>query len=135
MTKGNARARRVLVVDDQPDTTAVLTVLFTLLGYETRSALRGREAIRLARDFDPELILLDIGLPDLNGYEVIQALRADSSPRARYIAAITGRGKVEDRERASRAGFDQYLVKPVDLATLRRLLQQVGERAKPPSPN
>lgn len=117
------RSHRVLIVDDQPDTTAVLTVLLTLLGYDTRTALRGREAIRIARDFDPGFVLLDLQLPDVSGYDVARALRAHPSGRERYIAAITGRCQPRDLDRAREAGFDRYLVKPVDLPKLKDLLR------------
>ena len=117
------RSRRVLIVDDQPDTTAVLTVLFTLLGYETRSALRGHLALRLARDFDPRFVLLDLCLPDVSGYDVARSLRAAPSGRDRYIAAITGRNAPGAAQRARDAGFDRYLVNPVDLAVLRDLIR------------
>jgi DNA-binding response OmpR family regulator len=128
-------ARRVLIIDDQPDTTATLTVLIAMLGHETRSAHRGREAIRLAKDFDPDLVLLDIGLPDISGYDVVRALRADARRPDRLIPAITGRCQLRDLTRAIEAGFDQYLVKPVDIAKLRALLRLIGERVKPTAPN
>lgn len=124
------QTRRVLVVDDQPDTTAVLTVLLAALGYEARSAHRGREAIQVAGGFDPDLVLLDIGLPDISGYEVVRALRADARRPDRLIAAITGRCQLRDLTRAIEAGFDQYLTKPIDIAKLRGLLRVIGERGK-----
>jgi DNA-binding response OmpR family regulator len=110
------QTRRVLVVDDQPDITATLTMLFTMLGHEARSAHRGRHAIRLARDFDPDLILLDIGLPDISGYEVVRALRADATRAGRAIAAVTGRSQDRDLKRAIEAGFDHFIAKPIDVA-------------------
>jgi DNA-binding response OmpR family regulator len=118
----------VLVVDTLPDATATLSVFFNLLGYESRSAHRGREAIRLARTFNPDVIVLDICLPDISGYEVVRALRANTRHPDRYIAAVTGRSKEDDLERITRAGFDQCLVRPVDLAKLRAMLSVVTER-------
>lgn len=96
-------ALRVLVVDDQPDTAEILSMLFEMLGLEARSATRGREGLVTAREFDPDLVLLDIGLPDINGFEVVRALRADRRYFTRYIAAITGGGRPVDGVRAKRA--------------------------------
>jgi len=121
---------RVLVVDDHPDTTGVLSVMFHMLGYETRSALRGRDALRLAREFDPELIMLDIGLPDINGYEVVHALRANARIARRYIVALTGWSRPEDVARSMKAGFDEHLQKPIDLAKVRQILRTAGDRAR-----
>jgi DNA-binding response OmpR family regulator len=129
----NDHARRVLVVDDEVDMTATMTVLFSTLGYETRSAHRGRHAIRLAREFDPHLVLLDIGLPDISGYEVVRALRADAMRPDRVIAAVTGRCQIRDLTRALEAGFDRYIAKPIDIAKLRELLRATAERSSPES--
>jgi CheY-like chemotaxis protein len=114
---------RVLVVDDHPDTAEVLSVLFHMLGHEARCALRGRDALQIARDLDPDLILLDIGLPDITGYEVIRALRADTRRPARYIAAVTGHCLPKDVSRATQAGFDLHILKPVDLGKVRQVLR------------
>jgi CheY-like chemotaxis protein len=116
-------AYRVLVVDDHPDTAEVLAVLFHMLGHEARCALRGRDALQIARELDPDLILLDIGLPDITGYEVIRALRADARRPARYIAAVTGHCHPKDVSRATQAGFDQHIMKPVDLGKVRQVLR------------
>jgi DNA-binding response OmpR family regulator len=124
---GSNRSRRVLVVDDHPDTTAILTVLFSILHYDARAAVRGRQAIRIAHDFDPGLVLLDIALPDLTGYDVLRAIRADASGNRRYVAAISGRHRRIDIERALDAGFDEYIVKPLDLAKVKGVLQHVAQ--------
>lgn len=121
---------RVLVVDDHPDTTEVLTVLFRRMGYETKRALRGRDAMKSAREFDPELIVLDIGLPDISGFEVVNALRADPRVRDRYIVAVTGYSRPQDRARAREAGFDDFFVKPIDLAKIRHILRLAASRAR-----
>jgi CheY-like chemotaxis protein len=127
---GQCDVRRVLVVDDHPDTTEVLAVLFRLMGYETKRALRGRDAMKSAREFDPELIVLDIGLPDISGFEVVNALRADPRMRDRYIVAVTGYSRPQDRARAQQAGFDDYFVKPIDLAKIRQILRLAASRAR-----
>ena len=80
------------------------------------------DAIKLARSFRPEIALLDIGLPGMNGYELARHLRADPTPRDLYLIAMTGYGQAEDREAAREAGFDVHLVKPADLDALRGLL-------------
>ena len=113
--------QRVLVVDDHPDTTEILATLFELLGHETRTLDRGREVLRLSREFDPDLVLLDLGLPDITGYEVVHALR-HAGGRQRFIAATTGWSPREHLPRSRAAGFDHFLQKPIDLAAVRQLL-------------
>jgi CheY-like chemotaxis protein len=114
---------RVLIVDDHPDTAEVLAVLFHMLGHEARCALRGRDALQLAREIDPDLILLDIGLPDITGYEVVRALRADQRRPERFIAAVTGHCLPKDVSRSTQAGFDQHISKPIDLGKVRQVLR------------
>ncbi len=98
------RTSRLLVVDDHPDTIEILSVLLQMLGHETRSAMRGREALRTAFEFKPDLILLDIGLPDLNGYEVVRALRADARTAGCFIVAVTAWCRPRDVTHAKEAG-------------------------------
>jgi DNA-binding response OmpR family regulator len=117
--------RRALVVDDHPDTAQVLAILLSMLGHEAEYALRGRDAIAHARRHDPDLILVDIGLPDITGYEVAEAVRGDG----RYIVAISSAPRRIDRIRAARAGFDEYLTKPIGLATLRRIVGAAPPRS------
>jgi CheY-like chemotaxis protein len=114
-------ARRVLVVDDNVDSATSLAMLLQTLGYEAESAHDGHEALVAAARFAPDIVLLDIGLPGLNGYEVASRLRERGDPQPLLIA-LTGWGQAEDRARARDAGFDPHLVKPVDLAALMRLL-------------
>ena len=114
---------RVLVVDDHPDTIEVLSVMFQVLGYETRGEVRGRDAHRAAREFEPDLILLDIGLPDLSGYEIVHAMRDDPRVRDRFIVAVTGWSRTKDIVHAKQAGFDAHFVKPIDLAKIRQILR------------
>jgi CheY-like chemotaxis protein len=126
---------RVLVVDDHPDTAEVLSVLFHMLGHEARCALRGRDALQIARELDPDLVLLDIGLPDITGYEVVRALRADHRRPHRFIAAVTGHCLPKDVTRASQVGFDQHIMKPVDLGKVRQVLRCADSHfAQEPSP-
>lgn len=113
---------RALVVDDHPDTAEVISVLLQMLGHQPRCALRGREALRIAKELDPDLILLDISMPDLSGYEVIRALRADPRGQDRFIVAVSGHGRPSDLSRAATAGFDGYIVKPIDIGKIRHVL-------------
>ena len=111
----------MLVVDDHPDTKEILATLFELLGHDTRTLDRGREVLRLTREFDPDLVLLDLGLPDISGYEVVNAL-VRAGGRSRFIAATTGWSEKEHRIRTRAAGFDAFVRKPIDLANVRELL-------------
>jgi PAS domain S-box-containing protein len=115
-------ARRVLVVDDNSDAASALEALLRSLGHETRVAYDGLEALRLAREFHPDVVLLDIGMPGLDGYEVARRLRALGNQPKVKIVAVTGWGQEADRQRSREAGFDVHLVKPVDANDLTRVL-------------
>jgi CheY-like chemotaxis protein len=91
-------------------------------GHQTRIALTGFEALSVAAEFLPEVVLLDIGLPGMDGYEVAHQLRLMPTQTTAFLVAITGYGGAEDRARAKLAGFDEYLVKPADLDLLREWL-------------
>jgi two-component system CheB/CheR fusion protein len=120
-----ARARhpkRVLVVDDNVDAAATLQLLLGSLGHETRTVHDGFEALRAAVEFGPDIVLLDIGLPGLDGYEVARRLRSLEPDRPLRIIAVTGWGQEADRARSREAGVDVHLVKPVDPETLTRLI-------------
>jgi PAS domain S-box-containing protein len=119
---GPRRGRRVLVVDDNVDSVTSLMLLLQTMGHEVERAFDGVEALEVAQRFGPDTVVLDIGLPRLNGYEVARRLRAQSDRHYRLIA-LTGWGQQEDRERAQAAGFDYHLVKPVDVDQLGRLLE------------
>ena len=116
------RGRRVLVVDDNVDSVTSLMLLLQTMGHEVESAYDGIEALEVAQRFCPDAVVLDIGLPRLNGYEVARRLREQSDRHYRLIA-LTGWGQHEDRDRAQEAGFDHHLVKPVDVDQLGRLLE------------
>ncbi|MDI1481297.1 PAS domain S-box protein [Polyangium sp. y55x31] len=106
--------RRILVVDDNIDAAESMALMLGYLGHETRMAHDGPSTLQIAATFQPELVLLDIGLPGLDGYEVARRLRAQRETQAAVLVAITGYGQEEDRKRARRAGFDHHLTKPVD---------------------
>jgi CheY-like chemotaxis protein len=113
---------RVLVVDDQVDIAQSLKDLLSLLGQDTHIAHNGPEALQAAKDFKPELIFLDIGLPGMTGYEVARTLRAEEeTPRPRLIA-VTGWGDEQNISLARDAGFDRHLTKPVDPMEIQRIL-------------
>lgn len=119
---------RVLVVDDQPDVVELLCVLLRRSGHECVTAGTGSQALVLAETFDPEVVLLDIGLPDMSGYAVARALRARDGGTALYIAAITGYGAHEDRKLSREAGFDRHLLKPVKGTAIAELLAEAEAR-------
>jgi len=127
-----AGARRVLVVDDNRDSARTLSMMLRVMGHETATAHDGLEAIEAATAYKPDMILLDIGLPKLNGYEVCRRLRELPDCRSTLIVALTGWGQDDDRRRSTDAGFDRHLVKPVDLAVLGELVANV-KPAKTPS--
>jgi len=123
--------RRILVVDDNRDSAESLAMLLSLSGSETQVAFDGLEALQAADELRPNIILCDIGLPKLNGYEVARKIREQPWGRSIVLIALTGWGQDEDRRRSSEAGFDGHLVKPVELATLTKLLSDLraGENA------
>lgn len=112
-------SRRILVVDDNIDTADTSAMLLKLEGHTAQIALDGPTAIETAREFRPEIILLDIGLPGMSGYEVARALRGQPQNRNALLVAITGYGQLDDREQSKGAGFDHHLTKPVDMDQLR----------------
>lgn len=115
--------RRILVVDDNRDAATTLTKLLRRRGHEVQTAFDGEEAVRLAVDFQPGVVLLDIGLPKLNGYEAAQLIRQQSPRSDLLLIALTGWGQDEDRRRAAQSGFTHHMVKPVVFEDLLALLE------------
>ncbi|MBK5298207.1 MAG: CHASE3 domain-containing protein [Vicinamibacteria bacterium] len=115
-------ARRILVVDDNKDAVDSLSLLLTIVGQTVASAHDGIEALSQVERFGPEVVVLDIGLPGLNGYEVARRIRSMEGGRRVVLVALTGWGQDEDRRRTVEAGFDHHLVKPVDFDALKALL-------------
>ncbi len=109
---------RVLVVDDNVDAATTLAEAMGMEGHEIRVAHDGPAALQQAREFSPQVVLLDIGLPGMDGYEVLRRLRELPQMRGALLVALTGFGQQRDRQRAL-AGFDEHLVKPVDLEAIR----------------
>jgi signal transduction histidine kinase len=117
-----APKRRILVVDDNRDSATSLSMMLSLMGNETRTAHDGLEAVEAAAAFRTDVILLDIGLPKLNGYDACRRIREQSNGCRPVVVACTGWGQVEDRRRTTEAGFDHHLVKPLDPDALQELL-------------
>jgi CheY-like chemotaxis protein len=113
-------------VDDNRDSAESMSMLLGVLGAEVRVALDGATALAIYEEFDPSVVLLDIGMPDMDGYEVARRIRACFPERATAIVALTGWGQDQDRWRTRLAGFDHHLTKPADIAGLQALLQEVG---------
>jgi PAS domain S-box-containing protein len=113
---------RILVVDDLRDAANSLAMMLRMMGHETRTAYDGLEAVQTAAIFQPHVVLLDIGLPKLNGYEAARTIRNESWGGNVALVALTGWGQEEDKRRSLEAGFDHHLTKPVDPAALEKLL-------------
>ncbi len=133
---GNAkreRSRRILIVDDSRDSVNTLARLLTRLGHEIETAYDGLSACETAVTFTPDLVLLDIGLPGMDGFEVARRLRAESSLDGVYLVALTGYGSESDRNRSKESGFDAHLVKPVEIDALLAILDKtkVGPSSEP----
>jgi two-component system CheB/CheR fusion protein len=124
------RGRRVLVVDDNVDTAESMVLLLRMRGHEVQVAFSGPTALAAAAAFAPEVVLLDIGLPGLDGYEVARSLRQQHRTAKATLVALTGYGQEEDRRLAREAGFDHHLTKPVDPAVVYELLEVRERRAK-----
>jgi signal transduction histidine kinase len=125
--RGNG-TKRVLVVEDNLDTAETLRDLLELSGFEVAVAGSGGEGVAAAHRFHPEVVLCDLGLPGMNGFEVASALRRDPTTASARLIALTGYGGDEDRRRSREAGFDLHLTKPVEPSLLRRLLASGGAR-------
>jgi len=120
--------QRVLIVDDNRDAADAMASLLELEGNETHVAHDGESALELAESLRPAVIVLDIGLPGLNGYEVARLVRAKAWGASVLLLALTGWGHPDDRARSIDAGFDQHLVKPVEVSTLSELLARHAGR-------
>ncbi len=120
--QGPARSRRILIVDDNRDSTESLAALLQLASHEAHLAFDGEQALEQARQIRPEIVLLDLGLPKLDGYEVARRIRAEPWGGDIMLIALTGWGQESDRQRSREAGFDRHLVKPVQFAELEDVL-------------
>ena len=123
--------RRILVVDDNLDAAETLAEMLAVHGHDVKTAHDGLEALRIAPEFAPHIILLDLGMPNLNGYETANRIRAQAWGRDIALVAVTGWGQPKDRKRTVEAGFDAHLVKPVDQHELLKTLLEVAPAQLP----
>jgi PAS domain S-box-containing protein len=121
----DARSLRILVVDDNVDAADSIAMLLSMEGHETRAVNTARAALLTVPEFKPEVVLLDIGLPEMDGYEVARRLRAQNGRHRMRLVAVTGYGQPADRRRAHAAGFDEHMVKPVEPTALQDFLRIV----------
>jgi CheY-like chemotaxis protein len=125
-----SRATSVLVVDDNEDAAEMLALVLGRSGYLAKTAYDGRAALAAVGEWTPEVVILDIGLPDMDGYDVARALREDGRLSELALIALTGWGTHDDKRKAIEAGFDVHLTKPVDAGDLQRALAQLGRRPR-----
>jgi two-component system CheB/CheR fusion protein len=118
--------RRILVVDDNVDAAESIAKILKLFGHDVRCEYDGSSALAAARDYRPEVVVLDIGLPGMDGYAVAAKLRSMDELKGVRIVAVTGYGQEKDRRRSRQAGFDQHLTKPVDPETLQLFVAAAG---------
>jgi CheY-like chemotaxis protein len=114
--------KSVLVVDDDAESVAMLSVFLDLMGHSVHAAANGRDAIRSAAELNPDVILLDLGMPEMNGYEAARQIRGLRLLRRPLIVAATGHNRADDRMACEEAGIDVHLAKPLELDVLGRLL-------------
>jgi CheY-like chemotaxis protein len=110
------------VADDNENAARILAMLLTALGNDVRLAYDGQAALELAAEFRPDVVLLDLGMPKLDGYETARRLREEPWGKAMVLAALTGWGQEEDKRRTKEAGFNHHFVKPVEARVLQQLL-------------
>lgn len=121
---------QILVVDDNADAADSLAMLLEYLGRTVRVANSGQAALDMLREFRPEVILMDIGMPGMDGLEVARRIREQPPFDSATLIALSGWGQEEDKRRASESGFDHHLTKPVDLPMLEALLASVGKKGE-----
>lgn len=120
------QALRILVVDDNSDAADTLAQLLELLGHRTQVAHGGKAALQAMQDFRPQVVLLDLGMPEVDGYQVAAAIRNDGRLNQPFLAALTGWGSEQDRVKTRAAGFDLHLTKPIDLAVISTVLASIN---------
>jgi len=131
MTAANGNSKlRILIIEDDPALLRGLKDNFVNQGYDVRTANDGVQALAIAASFRPDVALLDLGLPVMDGYELGERLRQAPETRGASLVALTGYGHAAHRERSRATGFDEHLVKPVDIATVHEVLRRL-EASKP----
>ena len=121
-----SRGMRILIADDNVDAASTLAILLELLGNKVKQVNDGAAAVEAAASFRPQVALIDIGMPKLNGYQVCRQIRQQEGGMAMVIIAVTGWGQPEDRRKSADAGFNHHLVKPVDPSELTQLLAKIA---------
>jgi CheY-like chemotaxis protein len=114
----------ILVVDDHPDSVAVLERLLQMEGHEVRTAANGMDALKTVSGFHPRIVILDLGMPKLDGYDACAIIRNFPWGKEAVIIALTGQTEEEARKRSAKVGFDHHLTKPVEMAALRAIIAQ-----------
>lgn len=122
---------RVLVVDDNRDSADTLAMMLRILGHDSHTAYDGQEAVDRAASLAPDAVLLDIGMPRMNGYEAAALIRKQPAGEQMLLLALTGWGQDEDREKTRAAGFDSHLVKPINHEELNKLLHDHAAKRAP----
>lgn len=123
--------RRVLVIDDNEDSAELVAMIASMLGHQVQVAYRGADALAAARANAPDVVLLDISLPDMTGYEVARTLKQEGL-HGQFMVAISGYGEAKDRQLAHEAGFDEHLTKPIDPAQVEEVLTRSRQQASKP---
>ena len=128
-THSTAASLRIVIADDSEDAAESLAALLEMTGHDVHVVFDGEAAVMAIQQLRPDVALLDVGMPKLNGYDVARRIRSDADTRHTYLVAITGWGQDSDRQRAEEAGFDAHLVKPVPPDVLQRALATLGRAA------
>lgn len=123
------RARRVLLIDDNADSADAMASMLELMGHEVRAAYDGRTGLDLASGFRPDIVFCDLGLPEMDGFAVARAMRADRAVGSAYLVALSGYARAEDRRQSAEAGFDLHLAKPPSLDQVERVLAEPSPRS------
>ena len=131
---GPAAPMRLLLADDNEDALWSMSRMLSMAGYDVQTAANGHEALQLAETFRPDAVVLDIGMPGLDGYAVARGIRASDWGRAMYLVAATGWGQLDDKQAAVQAGFDHHLVKPVSASDVQRVLDAWRAHSADPAP-
>jgi CheY-like chemotaxis protein len=124
MTSNGAGGLRVLVADDNRDSADACAVLLRLEGYDVRVAYSGTDALTIGAEFRPQMVLLDLAMPSMDGYAAARQIRASDWGGATTLVAVTGYGQAEDLRKTRESGFDDHFVKAADFSSLQRLLEQ-----------
>lgn len=124
-TSETGAPHRVLIVDDNSDAASTLGMLIEMLGHQVATANSGREALALGADLKPQMIFLDLGMPEMDGFATAAKIREQAWGETTIIVALSGWGQDEDKRKTEAAGFNHHLVKPAELGQLQKLLAQL----------